>query len=58
MNRCRLAYHFHASPDTTFLRRNKAGELILAMCVVLMTAWLTATVVGFLASGMASAIVR
>lgn len=38
--------------------RTSAREWVLRGCVVLMTAWLTMTVAGWLAGGMAEAIVR
>lgn len=44
--------------NRTTRRRMKAKEMVLAACLVLMTAWLTMTVAGWLAGGMAEAIVR
>lgn len=39
-------------------RRMRPGEIVLAGCVVLMTAWVTATVAGLITSGVAEAIYR
>ena len=39
-------------------RHMKSGEMVLAAVVVLMTAWVTYTVVTWLALGMAEAVVR
>lgn len=44
--------------NRTTRRRMKVKEMVLAACVVLMTAWLTMTVAGWLTGGLAEAIVR